>query len=202
MVLKPESEIFMRIPDDHGKQVLHPGLVVSSDDESVTVRLMDEIELQAELELFVHYEIKRQFMQQPVTVETVDESEDADVVRFLVTGEAFSAESRERYRVSAIASDAALDVGSESDCKVLDVSGTGFSFYAQDSYAVAQSLSVHFTFGDKQWPGTIVIMSAKDMDDKKRYGVRCTDGPLKNEIAAICREVERQQLRRLAGHVA
>ncbi len=194
------TDIFVRIPDDSGKRELIPGQVTASDEKSITIRLELELDLADGQELFVHYEIDRKFMQQPVQVELLGEPENVEDITFLVTGEPFSAESREHYRVTSISANALVDVGSEPGCMVLDVSGTGFSFYAQALYESGRSLEVRFSFDGKQWPGTIVIMSVKDMRGKMRYGVRCTDGPLKNAMGSICLGVERQQLQRLASH--
>ena len=204
MILTPETDIYIRIPDDSGVRTLLPGHVIASDDESITVRLEKVLEFEEGQELFLHYQINRQFLQQPAQVVAPGDEDNAEHdlnsegIRFLVTGEPFSAENREDYRVSALASGIVIDTESESGCKVLDVSGTGFSFYAQSMYDVGTSLTVQLTFDDQRWTGTIVIMSAQSKRDKMRYGVRATDGAIKNEMNRICLGVERQQLQRLA----
>jgi hypothetical protein len=199
MYPRADTDIFVRMTDDSGREELIRGRVTASDEKSVTIRLARDVELVDGQELLVHYEIEREFMQQPVRVEHLGEPENVADTTCVITGDPSSAESRAQYRVAAVAAEAAVDVGQEAACRVLDVDDSGFSFCARTRYEPGRSLEVRFSFGGRQWPGTVVIMSAGDRGDERRYGVRCVEGPLKDAMAAIRLGVERQRSRRQAG---
>ena len=73
-----------------------------SEDETLVTQLAPTERFEAGQEITVFYEIKREFMQQPVQIDSVEPGEEGPVARYFALGDPVSAESRQHYRVTTI----------------------------------------------------------------------------------------------------
>ncbi|MHC4776219.1 MAG: PilZ domain-containing protein [Planctomycetota bacterium] len=115
-----------------------------------------------------------------------------------------SAEGRERFRVSTVMADLTATVGAEAECKLLDVSTTGFAVEATQRYEIGQVVSVTLRYQDRQFSGKARIQSIRELElGRIRYGLHAVDdkasgGELRKGQQHITAAIEREQLRRRA----
>ena len=202
--MKPNDKVFFRLPtEDAGKRrVLRPATVLGVDAAGCELQLEDVVELVSATEAFVHFEAKQKFWQQSVHVGAV-EPERPGVLRLQFQGMPVSAESRQAFRVSCLGANIKAKVGDEAACEIVDLSVTGFAFYAESQYPLGYSLRVLLVHDGKEYRGSATVQSARSLDAKRsRYGAHCTDGAndnLAKSLASLGRAVQSEQLRRLAS---
>ncbi len=143
-------------------------------------------------------------MKQPARLDAVGQDDPTPVVGFQTTGEPVSAESRERFRVSTVMADLTAAVGAEAECKLLDVSTSGFAIEATQRYEVGQVVSVTLRYQGGEFSGKARVQSIRELDlGRIRYGLhavedRASGGELRKGQQYISAAVEREQLRRRA----
>ncbi|MHC4129010.1 MAG: PilZ domain-containing protein [Planctomycetota bacterium] len=143
-------------------------------------------------------------MKQPARLDAVGQDDPTPVVGFQTTGEPVSAEGRERFRVSTVMADLTATVGAEAECKLLDVSTTGFAVEATQRYEIGQVVSVTLRYQDRQFSGKARIQSIRELElGRIRYGLHAVDdkasgGELRKGQQHITAAIEREQLRRRA----
>jgi hypothetical protein len=202
--LKPNDKVFLRLPtEDAGKRrVLRPATVLAVDAAGCALQLEDVVALVSATEAFVHFEAEQKFWQQSVRVGAV-EPERPGVLRLQFLGMPVSGESRQAFRVSCLGANIQAKVGDEAACEVVDLSVTGFAFYAESQYQVGHRLPVLLVHDGKEYRSLATIQSARSLDAKRsRYGAHCTDGAndnLAKSLAALGLAVQSEQLRRLAS---
>ena len=89
------------------------------------------------LEVLIYSHIEGKFMKQAARIDAVLASVKRDI-RFELTGEPVSAESRDCYRVSTVLTDLTAKLGTEEGCPLLDVSATGFGVAATGRYHIRE----------------------------------------------------------------
>ena len=195
---KPDGEqVFVQIPDETGKRVLHPVRHQGTEGDRLSLELECPLELSPEQPLFLYYELRRKFMQQPACVV---ECPSASVVIVETTADAILAESRESYRCPTLVEDIVARVGAETGCKVLDVSQTGLAVMCNTTYAPGSQLDVSLRFEGETTEGRVVVQSIQvPPGGCTRYGLRVTEGPLLRALPTIAMGVQRNQLRRRSG---
>jgi hypothetical protein len=205
-MIKTDSDIFLHIPDDSGERILHPGRVVEVSETFFAAAFEEEdLVLEDGMDILIYYEMNRNFMQQAGRIDSVVETEPKIMVRLETTGNPVSAESRECCRASGITADLAAKFGPEDNCRVADVSMTGFALYANKSYKTGNRVEAVLYHGGEALTGTVTIQSVKELPTGKiRYGVYCTNDPksgsrLKQGLSQVYLAVQRQQLARLSG---
>ncbi|MHC4770016.1 MAG: hypothetical protein ACYTEI_15105 [Planctomycetota bacterium] len=184
-MLASETKIFLHLPGESTKTILHPATVKEPGEHGHTAELEEsDVALEAGLDIFVYYELERNFVKQAARIEAVMQTEPTLVVGFEVTGEIVSAENREWYRVSTGLANLTMDFGNENGCPLLDVSSVGFAV---------------------EYHGKARIQSIRELSGGRyRYGVhsiqdKASGGDLRKGQQLISASVEREQLRRLAG---
>jgi hypothetical protein len=204
-MLASEKKIFLSFPTEGQKRVLHPATIKEASAGGYTAELEEEdLPFVAGQDISVYYELKRKFVKQAARIEAVLESDPVLVVGFQITGEIVSAENREWFRVSTVMADLTVAVGPESECKLLDVSSTGFAVEATSRYEVGRIVPVTLRHQGDQFSGEARIQSIRELDPRRfRYGLHALDdrmsgGTLQKGQQVICAAVEREQLRRLA----
>jgi hypothetical protein len=197
---KPDgSEVFIQRPQDGGRRILHPASLVASQGDHHTLSLEAPVGLELHQDLFLYYEHKRKFMQQVArVVELPTEARAASIV-VETTSDPILAESRECYRCPTIVEDIRATLGDERDCRVLDVSQTGFAVYGAPERAPGSACEACLTFEGEPIRGTVIVQSARESGARTRYGLRAQDGELRRRLPEIAMAVQRRQLRRLSG---
>ena len=98
-----------------------------------------------------------------------------------------------------------VDVGSEANCKVLDVSVAGMSTITETSYGIGLLLEVRLGYGSQEFTGRACVQSVRRLSDgRTRSGLLCAIEPedgedLRKGLRHVNMTIQRQQLRRLAG---
>lgn len=201
------STLFIRFANESSNRLLHPTTVTdTAGSDNYTVKPENpELSLQAEQEILVYFEKKRQFMQQPATVEALMEGEEGTVAVLKTLGEPVSAESRQCYRVSTVLSDLTATFDGVDGCSLRDVSVTGFAVLSKKQYKTGQVLDAELRFEGKRYTGKTSIQSVTEVPDGVyRYGVNCVKATasaqaLSKGVQQISMSVQRQQLNRLSG---
>lgn len=186
-------------------RVLHPATMLGTQDEGYWAELEEkDLSLEKGREVFVYYEIERRFLKQTARIEAVTDEQHKLTIYFVTVGEPVSAENRQQFRVSTVMSDLTSTLGEET-CKLLDVSGVGFSVVSKKRHEIGATLSVEMHHEGQCFSGTVCVQSARSLDKERiRYGLHCVDEThsgcnLAKGLWQITMAVQRQQLRRLAG---
>ena len=130
-MLASETKVFLNLPHESKRRILHPATVKEASKRGYTAELEEsDVALQAGQDLFVYYQLKRKFVKQHARIDAVMQTAPVLVVGFQITGEPMSAESREWFRVSTVMANLTASVGAESECRLLDVSTVGFAIEA------------------------------------------------------------------------
>jgi len=205
-MLASETKIFLNLPSESTKTILHPATVKEPGEHGHTAELEEpDVTLEAGQDIFVYYELKRKFVKQAARIDAVMQTDPTLVVGFEVTGEIVSAENREWYRVSTGLANLTMDFGDENGCPLLDVSSVGFAVKATERYEIGQLVPATLRHEGRPYSGKARIQSIREMGgDRYRHGVhsiedKASGGDLRKGQQLISASVEREQLRRLAG---
>ncbi|MHC5005765.1 MAG: hypothetical protein ACYTGF_00220 [Planctomycetota bacterium] len=205
-MLASETKIFLHLPSESTKTILHPATVKEPGEHGHTAELEEpDVALEAGQDIFVFYELKRKFVKQAARIDAIMQTDPTLVVGFEVTGEIVSAENREWYRVSTGLVSLTMDFGDESGCPLLDVSSVGLAVEATKRYEIGHLVPATLHHGGRQYSGTARIQSIRELGgDRYRYGVhsvqdKASGGDLRKGQQLISASLEREQLRRLAG---
>ncbi len=201
-MLKTESNIFFKIPDESKEIALHRAKILTVKENLYTAELEEDgLALEGGMDLFIYFEMDRQFMRQAARIGSVVESEQKTLVEFETIGDPDSAENRQTLRFSTVGADLTATFGSEKKCQVVDISPTGLAVYATKSHEIGSQVDVILHFEGEEFQGTVNIMAAIERKSEIRYGVHCVDetksgSSLKNGLGKITMAVQRQQLAR------
>lgn len=203
--MKLDDKVFFRLPkEDAGKQrILRPATVLSFDEVGCKLQLEHPVEVAAATDAFLHFEERRKFLQQSVRVVGETDPEQPLLLSLQFQGTPVSAESRQAFRVSCLGANIKALVAEEADCDVVDLSVTGFAFYAKSQYEVGRRVRVSLIYDGREYKGYATVQSTRALSAKQfRYGAHCTDGAgdnLAKSLAAVSLAVQSEQLRRLSN---
>ena len=223
------TNVFLQFPQEARTRLLHQGTVVDlAPDAFQAIFDEDSLPLEAGQELMIYYETQRKFMKQSVRVIAVHgggaltdaiavatedngaEATTATVVcaglaaALALVGQPCSAESRQCYRVSTAVSDHRAELAGE-DCKLLDVSATGYAVLSKKVHKVGQVLDGAVMLRRETFRGRVCVQSVKDLGSGRfRYGLYCADertriGGLKEGLPKLTMDLQLEQLRRRSG---
>ncbi len=203
-MLSMDGGFFVQIPNG-SKRILHPATIVGTEDETHTAELEEnDLPIGDGQEVLIFYDFRREFMQQPARIRRVTHDPKL-VIEFETTGEPVSAESRQYYRVSAVMTGLTATLGSENACPLLDVSRTGFSVVARQSYDLGSFVNAALRYENHQYRDRVCVQSIRDLSRGRiRYGLHCVGknrhaGGTPRGLHQISVSLEREQLRRVAG---
>ena len=203
-MLTMDGGFFVQIPDK-SKRVLHPATMIGMADDVHTAELEEnELPFGDGQEVLIFYDFRREFMQQPARIRGVT-NDPKLVIEFETTGEPVSAESRQYYRVSAVMTGLTATLGSENACPLLDVSRTGFSVVARQSYDLGSFVNAALRHENHQYRDRACVQSIRELSRGRiRYGLHCLNknrhaGGTPKGLHQISVSLEREQLRRVAG---
>ena len=198
--------LFLQIPDESKRRILHPAKVVRLADDVYTAELeAQDLDIVDGQDLFIFYEARRDFLQQSAHVLTISGGELKPIVELETTGEPVSAESRQFYRVSAVTAGLSAGFGDEQQCPLLDVSCTGFSVVSSLEHSIGNVLEAELSYQDQDYKGKVSIQSIRELSKGRiRYGVHCVEskaaaGNMPRGLQQMTLALQSEQLRRLAG---
>ncbi len=203
-MLSPDKNIFLSIPDESVMLILHPAQVVACNHDVYTAVVEeDDVLLEPEQEIFLYFEISRSFMKQSARIKEVAPEDAKRLIRFTTIGNAVSSEKREVYRVPIQFRELTASIGGEKNCRLQDVSETGFSVIAYLDINIGEVTQATLRYEDEAFSGRACLQSVKQLDGKgKRYGFYCIDkqlspGSLPRGLHLISLAVQREHLRGL-----
>lgn len=206
VMIKTNTKVFLGIPDESEKRILHPGKVVKVSETIITAEFVEEdLHLEKGMDLFLYYYISRKFTKLPARIKSVSWTEPSIMVALETTGDPVSADTRQFFRVSALRGDLTADFGPEKNCVVVDVSATGFAVHATGRYKVGTRVEAVVYHEGKALSGTVTVMNVRERSKGQfRYGVLCLDdadsgGSLKNGLPKVSLAIQRKELARLSG---
>ncbi len=204
-MLSMDGGFFVQIPNG-SKRILHPATIVGTEDETHTAELEEtDLPVADGQDILIFYEKKREFTQQAAHIQKVVDDETKLIIEFETTGEPVSAESRQYYRVSAVMTGLTATLGSENACPLLDVSRTGFSVVARQTYDLGSFVNAVLRYDNHQYRDRVCVQSIRDLSRGRiRYGLHCVNknrhaGGTPKGLHQISVSLEREQLRRVAG---
>ena len=203
-MLSPDQNIFLSIPEESVMLILHPARVVACDHDVYTAVVEeDDVLLEPEQEIFLYFEISGTFMKQSARIKEVAPEDPKRLIRFTTIGNAVSSEKREVYRVPVHFRKLTATIGGEKNCRLQDVSDTGFSVIACLDVNIGKITQATLRYEDEPFTGRACLQSVKQLDGKgKRYGFYCVDkqlspGSLLRGLHLISLAVQREHLRGL-----
>lgn len=204
-MIATESDVFFQISDNSGELILLLGKVVELKDNLYTAELEKEgLILKEREDLFICYKIKQKFLRQAARIDTVTQTEAKIMVQFETLGDPVSGEKRQSYRVSSIGVDLKAKFGREENCRVVDLSSTGFAVYGAERHKIGSRVKAVLHYEEGSFSGMVAIMSARERSKGKiRYGVYCVDDEksgsnLKKSLTQISLAIQRRQLARFS----
>lgn len=196
---------FIETPAQFTTRILHPAKILGIKDGGYTAEIEEEdVSLEQGAEFLIYFEVRKKFVKQAATIEAVYDDESNPTIKFITVGEPVSGESRQHYRVSTVMSDLTVTLGGETDCKLLNVSATGFSVLATAHYDNGATVDASVCHEGETFSGRICVQSSQLMAKGRiRYGLHCVDkigsaGNLETGLRQMTMAIQRKQLRRLA----
>jgi hypothetical protein len=203
-MLASGASIFVQPAEEAADRILHPATIVDRT-EHVIAELQEPLDLEAGQDLLVFYEVRREFMKQPVRVEvTMEGDAGRRLVGFVPVSDPVSAESRQFHRVSTVTGGLEANFGSEDHCPVTDVSIKGFSVISGRDHNIGDHVPTTIHHLEQHIRGTGLVQSIKGMGDgRTRYGLLCTKqrgrvNELDSGLQRMTMLLQRQQLKRRA----
>lgn len=201
----PGTGCFVQVPDDSSQRILHSAVVQGFANNTYTAELQEDAALlESGQDIFVYYESSGKFARQPARIDLIADTPSGRRFSFQFTGDAVSGETRQCYRVSTIMAAVTATFGDEENCRVVDVSPTGFAVIATEQYMATDIVEVTIRFEGETFKGQGRIESVKELSlGRIRYGLHCVDGKATDEtlrkgLQQISATVQRQHLRRLS----
>lgn len=205
-MIKTGSDILFQEPTSDTRRLRRSTVVDDSDDRFAIQFVAEPFAFEAEQEVLMYFNGKREFMQQVgrVVDVTVPEEASDEPITFTIepVGDPISAESREHYRVSTINANLEARVGGESDLQVQDLSATGFAVLASEPHSLGETLDVAISHGEYACHGIASVQSVRELGPGRiRYGMRAIDSdPHTSEFLEVLQRislaVQREQLQR------
>jgi hypothetical protein len=203
-MLKTESNIFFKIPDESTEIALHRAKILTIKENFYTAELEEEgLALEDGMDFFIYFELDRQFMRQAARIGSVIRAEPPIQVEFETIGDPASAENRQALRISSVGANLTATFGSEKNCQVVDISPTGFAVYATKNHEIDSTVDTTLHFEGEDFQGTVCIKAAIPRKSEIRYGVFCIDDQksgtgLQNGLGKITMAIQRKQLSRVS----
>ena len=205
-MIKAGTDVHFRDPLVTTERVLHHARVDGAEEDQRWIATFSagSPPLEAGQDVLIYYEVMREFMQQPVRVHSLDETETGRIVIFEPLGDPVSAESRQHYRVSTITANIEAAVGVETGCRVVDISSTGFAAVVEQKLGIGETVAVTIEYGGSAYEGMASVQSMRQKPNGRfRYGFLSLShgdgGAFQEALNDVSLDVQRTQLRRLSG---
>lgn len=205
-MIKAGSSVHFREPGISNQRILFHTTVQGADEDSHWIATFTEghPNIAVDQDVLIYFEVKREFMQQPSHIHALEEGEEGLVVTFEPMGDPVSAENRQNYRVSTITADIGARLGSESDCKVVDISSTGFAAVTSKQMEIGETIDTVIHFEGRTCNGIASVQSVREKPGGDfRHGFLSVShkdgGAFQEALNEVSLEVQRSQLRRLSG---
>lgn len=196
---------YIQVPSHSKPQTLFPVNFLGTNAPTCTAESEEAgLSLAAGQDIIIFFEVGGKFVKQSARIEAISDDE-TPTFDFVPIGEPVSAENRQQFRVSAVMSDLTATLGDEKQCKLLDVSASGFSVMSTQEHKISAIVDTGLFHEGESYSGRVRIQSIRDMSpDGIRYGLYCVDekassANLAQGLRKMSMDLQRKQLRRLAG---
>lgn len=205
MALKPGSRVFLRFDSPSRGRVLQPATVEHVQDDAWTLRFDSRhhaVEI-GERQL-VYFSKAREFVQQPMIVESQTSAGPPFVLTLRAIGEPVAAGTREEVRVSTVESGLTAALDDEQGCPVQDVSLSGLAVISARKYPVGRCLEIAVRYGNEEFTGPVEVQSSNSLDDgSTRYGLlgvfdTSQGRALQSGLTKMTLEIQQQRLKRFS----
>ena len=209
--------------DPDAPRAFFPATVAASDDRRVTIRLgAADVPAAAGDHALIFFQRRQKFMQQSARIAAimrsaagpggsaqplVDSYQSAAglTLGMELKGEPACAESRTCYRVTTAGSGDVTARLDDMNCRVLDISATGFSVCCNRPLEQGRIVRVTLHHARERYEGIATVQTARPLNESKwRCGLHCasddpTNGVLSRGLHRVSMAIQRQHLRRMAG---
>ncbi len=207
-MIRAGTTVFIQLPEETARRILHPGETVGIEDGLVVVQPETGAPLiEGGMELLLYYDMGREFVKHAArVVEVIEPDGDPSsqaTVKFELIGGPVAAESRQCYRVVTSLCDLSATIGETEQYRLVDASVTGFGVIGGPGLRKGSNLPVTLRYEGKVYTGSACLQSLKVLDEERtRYGFSSNESDtseLAEGLRAISLNVQRQQLRRISG---
>ena len=169
-MIRAGTPVFIQLPEETARRILHPGEAVGVEDGLVVVQPETGAPLiKSAMELLLYYDMGGEFVKHAVRVAEVIEPEDdraAQVtVKFELIGGPVAAESRQCYRVVTSLCDLDATIGETERYRLVDASVTGFGVIGGPGLRKGSNLPVTLRYEGKVYTGSACLQSIKVLDE-------------------------------------
>ena len=197
---------FLQLPDKSKKHILHPGKVVGLEGNTYTGELEEQgLDIAEGQDLIIYFSAGRDFLQQAARILKILGDEPTPTIVFETIGDPVSAENRQYYRVTTVTAGLDADLAGEDQCRLLDVSCTGFAVTSAREHAFGNIVEATLFHQGEEYNGKVSVQSIRELSKGCiRYGLYCVEnrasvGNIPRGLQIMTVLLESDQLRRLAG---
>ena len=182
-----DAQVYVSRLEEASRRVLHPGRLVGTGHESLTLRLDEpSLDLHAGEVLRFYFQMHERFMVQSARVTAVLPGDEGLSLLLRLEGTAESTESRQSYRVTTQCIELLARVADEDNCPVLDVSLNGLAVLTRRAHEAGNVVSVSFTLLGRPYEGDCCVQSVQPL----------ADGRIRHGLHSIDRRLDTQGLKR------
>ncbi|MBN1763728.1 MAG: PilZ domain-containing protein [Sedimentisphaerales bacterium] len=208
-----EQRIFFGLPVNSEDRVLFPAEIIGNIGDNFTAEFCnsefkdtneDKLDIQEGQEMFIYYEMRNEFMQQSIKVDSILKDDPQPIVDFKVMGKPVSAERRQAYRVSTLVAGLGAIFGEETNCPLVDVSVTGYSLISTKKYELGNIVETTLSYDGQEYCGSGSVQSIRELTKGRyRYGLhgledKTSKNNLQRGLEKINMGVQLEQLRRMS----
>ena len=219
-MLRIGQNVFLQL-DGKSRRTLHPSQVVEVTPNALTIEMDESIfsfdvegdcwTIEAAQEILIYYNLDGKFVKQTARIDEEFEAEHEEnddnkddqkkvFVKMEPMGEPVSSESRQFHRVSTVFEELSASFGQCDDCKIVDVSITGFALISPEEFPVGKVVTATARYKDLQPTGSVCIHSVRALRNGHfRYGLHCVEKSFQEQLQKLSMDVQRQILRRLTS---
>lgn len=205
-MLTQGKSVFILLPGNKKERILHEGTVTECGVDTFVAEFSEPLIIEVGTGVLAHAEAGRKFMQQGATAQVIFSSSPKTIIAFQRNGQPIAADSRQSYRVSLAAQQLPARVNDDDQCKLLDVSATGFGVSSKSMWLVGEIVQATVGYNGMTCSGEARVQSMREFGPGSyRYGLHAieakrgrTKSDLQLGLMKISLEVQRDQLRRMA----
>jgi len=199
----PPTRIFLARPEEVADRVLYAAQLTEVRGRMLSAKLDDEgLDLQVGDAAFLFFEMRNDFVKQPVRIRVLMDSGEAPAAGMEMLGEPVSADGRQCFRVSPQFRSLGVDVDGETGCMLLDVSVSGLACIAATRHRIGDTLRIALPFEGDVYEGPCCVQNIVPLEDGRfRYGLHCVErrispASLKRGLQRVTMTLQRDELRR------
>ena len=198
-MLSVGNAVFLLIPSQSKKRILHPGEVVESGPTTFTAKFADPIAPTVDCDVNAFCEVNGKFFQQGALVTEIRPGP-PNVIAFRRNGEPVSAETRQSFRISVANEGFTSRVERVRSCSVVDISPEGFAAVVTDRLDLGSVVKIKLDCDAQTVESPARVQSVKDLPTGQfRYGFLVPRGntAARKMLQKISADMQRLQLKRI-----